>query len=676
VIIDEAHRSVYQKYRAIFDYFDSLLVGLTATPKDEIDRNTYGLFDLERGVPTDAYGLDEAVKDGFLVPVKAVSVPLRFQREGITYDQLSEDEQEQWDALEWNEEGDTPDRVDAAAVNKWLFNEDTVDKVLEHVMTRGQKVAGGDRLAKTIVFAENADHAKFIVKRFDINYPHHKGEFARVVTHRTEYVQSIIDDFAVKDRAPHIAASVDMLDTGIDIPEVANLVFFKLVRSKTKFWQMIGRGTRLCPDLFGPDQNKQFFYLFDYCGNIEFFKLKPDMSDGASAPPLSQRLFRARLTLIGALDQKLGGGAAYRAPEGELPRAAETKAAYAYATADVTEASLRQDTAELLRTQVTNMNVENFVVRPRRRLVEKYSEPVAWVAPGEEEFDELSREVSGLPTAKLDTDEEAKRFDLLMLRLQLALLRAEPGFVRLREQVRSLVGLLEEKSSIPMVRDQLALIEEVAGEEWWQDVTAPMLETARKGAAYQLRPDFVLGVEGRGWLARAEPPAYGIEDDEATVYDLLLWPDGAITRSDAGQLLPGSTQRIYVGVSGASCLGFLTLRQDGRIRLHEQPVAFIPFSTYDLGGLAAQSLCIRYTPPDRKNGQPQQVSPLAPRGMTLLHHAVRRPDEVFRLASANGTVTQELPVNAPPYGRLIATKLPPADCRLEAVNPPLSEHGA
>ncbi len=256
VIIDEAHRSVYQKYRAIFDYFDSLLVGLTATPKDEVDRNTYGLFDLENGVPTDAYALDEAVKDGFLVPPKAVSVPLKFQREGITYDDLSEEEKEQWDALEWDEEGDVPDRVEAEAVNKWLFNEDTVDKVLAHLMTRGLKVAGGDRLGKTIIFAKNQEHAEFIAERFDANYPHYKGEFARVITFKTEYAQSLIDDFSIPEKAPHIAISVDMLDTGIDVPEVVNLVFFKLVRSKTKFWQMVGRGTRLCPDLFGPGRTR------------------------------------------------------------------------------------------------------------------------------------------------------------------------------------------------------------------------------------------------------------------------------------------------------------------------------------------------------------------------------------------------------------------------------------
>ena len=272
IIIDEAHRSVFQKYRHIFNYFDSHLLGLTATPKDEIDRNTYGLFDLENGVPTDAYQLEDAVKDGYLVPTQAISVPLKFQRDGIKYDELSEAEKAEWDAMEWDEEGHIPDRIEAGALDQWLFNQDTADKVLEHLMTRGLKVAGGDRLGKTIIFAKNEKHAKFIEDRFNANYPHLKGEFARLITHKTTYAQSLIDDFSKKDKAPHIAISVDMLDTGIDVPEVVNLVLFKLVRSKTKFWQMVGRGTRLCPDLFGDGQDKQFFYLFDYCQNLEFFK--------------------------------------------------------------------------------------------------------------------------------------------------------------------------------------------------------------------------------------------------------------------------------------------------------------------------------------------------------------------------------------------------------------------
>ena len=222
IVIDEAHRSIYRKYRAIFDYFDSLLIGLTATPRDEIDRDTYSLFELERGVPTDSYDLDEAVGDGFLVPPTPISVPLKFQREGIKYDELSDEDKEKWDMLEW--EGQLPTgEIDANAVNKWLFNEDTVDKVLKHLMTYGLKVAEGDRLGKTIIFAKNHDHAMFIAQRFDANYPHLAGHFARVIDFKTEYAQSLIDDFSIPEKAPHIAISVDMLDTGIDVPEVVNL---------------------------------------------------------------------------------------------------------------------------------------------------------------------------------------------------------------------------------------------------------------------------------------------------------------------------------------------------------------------------------------------------------------------------------------------------------------------
>jgi type I restriction enzyme, R subunit len=453
VVIDEAHRSVYQKYRAIFEYFDSYLVGLTATPKDEIDRNTYSLFELETGVPTDAYGLEEAVRDHFLVPPRPVSVPVKFQREGITYNDLSEEEKEEWDALEWNEEGEIPERVEAAAVNKWLFNKDTVDKVLEHLMTRGAKVANGDRIGKTIIFAKNHDHAVFIAERFDKNYPQYKGTFARVIDFQVEYAQSLIDDLSNPAKAPHIAISVDMLDTGIDIPELLNLVFFKLVRSKTKFWQMVGRGTRLSPNLFGIGKDKECFYIFDYCQNLEFFGQNPATTDGASGESLGKRLFKARVELISALD--------------ESPK--EEKST-----------ELRLETAELLRNQVAAMNVNNFIVRPKRKYVEQYSEAKAWQKLGIEQQIEVADHLAGLPSELTDEDQDAKQFDLLMLRLQLAILRHEPSYERLRKQVVEIAGLLEEQSSIPMVQQQIELIQEIQSDEFWQGVTTPLLENVRK----------------------------------------------------------------------------------------------------------------------------------------------------------------------------------------------------
>jgi type I restriction enzyme R subunit len=468
IVIDEAHRSVYQKYRAIFEYFDSLLVGLTATPKDEIDKNTYGLFDLETGVPTDAYGLDEAVTDGHLVPPVAISVPLKFQRQGIRYDDLSEDEKEQWDALEWSEDGTVPTEVDPAELNKWLFNKDTVDKALEFLITQGQKVAGGDRLGKTIVFAKNNDHADFIADRFNISYPHYKGHFARVVTHKTEYAQSIIDDFSTKEKMPHIAISVDMLDTGIDVPEVVNLVFFKVVRSKTKFWQMLGRGTRLCKDLFGPGDGKQNFFVFDLCQNLEFFSQDPASSDGATAEPLSTRLFKARLEMIGELDKRLKLGE--QAGEG-VPKD--------YGGHPTVE-QLRVDTSGLLHAKVAAMNLDNFVVRSQRQVVEKYAKAEAWQTLGGDQFDELSHRVAGLPSELSDEDEEAKRFDMLVLRAQLAILQARPDFAGLRQKIQAIASALEDQEAIPAIKTEMALIQAVAGEEWWDDVTVPMLETVRR----------------------------------------------------------------------------------------------------------------------------------------------------------------------------------------------------
>jgi type I restriction enzyme, R subunit len=467
IIIDEAHRSVYQKYRAIFDYFDCLLVGLTATPKDEIDHNTYGLFDLENGVPTDVYGLDEAVAEGYLVPPRPISVPLKFQREGIKYDDLSDEDQEQWDALEWAEDGTVPDSVDSAALNKWLFNTDTVDKVLEHLMTKGEKVAGGDRLGKTIVFAKNNAHAEFIAERFNLNYPHYNGHFARVVTYKIEYAQSLIDEFSIKERMPHIAISVDMLDTGIDVPEVVNLVFFKAIRSKTKFWQMVGRGTRLCPDLYWPGQDKQFFNVFDYCQNLEFFSQNPDHSDGSATESLSTRLFKARLEMIGELDRRVAASSL----------AAEPRPTY---RDPLDDAQLRDEIAGFLHQHVVAMNLENFVVRPQRKSVEKFAKLESWNNLDGDSFTELAQKVAGLPTALLDNDEDAKRFDMLVLRTQLAILQTSPNFVALRERMQAIASALEEQVAIPAIKAHMVLIQSMAGDEWWEDVTVAMLEAARK----------------------------------------------------------------------------------------------------------------------------------------------------------------------------------------------------
>lgn len=458
IVIDEAHRSVYQKYRRIFEYFDSFLLGLTATPKDEVDYNTFALFGLETGVPTDDYELDEAIKDGFLVPPRAVRVPLGFQRHGIKYDDLTEQEKKRWESQDWRadddgdeDEDDYPDSVDAEAVNKWLFNTDTVDKALEELMTKGHRVAGGDRLGKTIIFAKNQRHADFIAQRFDANYPQYKGSFAAVITHSVSHGQDLIDRFSRTDSEPHIAVSVDMLDTGIDVPDVVNLVFFKPVRSKTKFWQMVGRGTRLRPDLYGPGLDKTDFFIFDLCGNVEFFGAHPAPADGTLAKSLSERLFEKRTDVVFALDR-------------------------AHAHTD-----LRTAIADGLHKQVQAMNLDNFLVRPRRRQVEIYRDRAAWESLTEQKLHEIVDNLADLPTTIRDTDEMAKRFDLIVLSGQLAVIHGDETELERREQrVRQIADGLLEQLTIPKIKDREVLLREVASDEWWTDVTPEMLEDARK----------------------------------------------------------------------------------------------------------------------------------------------------------------------------------------------------
>ena len=456
VIIDEAHRSVYQKYGAIFRYFDSLLVGLTATPREQVDRNTYALFDLEPGVPTDAYELETAVADGFLVPPRVQQVDLRFPREGIDYDTLSEEEKEQWESLDWGDDLDPdalPDRVNASAINNWLFNKDTVDKALQHLMEHGHKVDGGDRLAKTILFARNHEHAEFVEKRFNRHYPQHAGHFARVIDHYATYAQSLIDDFSQKDKAPHLAISVDMLDTGIDVSGVANLVFFKPVYSKIKFWQMIGRGTRLCPDLFGPGHDKQDFRIFDFCFNFDFFSENPEGIEAGGGVPLGTRLFRSRVQLLSHV---------------QATPALDPDMKFVDSLTDE------------LHGAVAAMNRENFIVRMHLEAVNRFRERKAWEQLSDSDVEVLQLEIAGLPN-EIETDDiESRMFDLTALRMQLALAEGnETVFESHRQRVVEIAMLLEEKSAIPAVRTQLGYLAAVRETDFWEGIGLSGLEDLR-----------------------------------------------------------------------------------------------------------------------------------------------------------------------------------------------------
>lgn len=462
VIVDEAHRSVYKKYRYIFDYFDSLLVGLTATPKSDIDKNTYDIFGLESGVPTYAYESDQAYADGYLVPPVCMSVPTKFMREGIHYKDLSEEEQEQW---EEKTELEDRDQVLPSEVNRFLFNADTIDKVLAHLMTHGIKVEGGDRLGKTIIFAANNNHANEISKRFNANYPKYAGHFARVITYKEDYAETLIADFKDNESKLTIAISVDMLDTGIDVPEVVNLVFFKVIKSKVKFLQMVGRGTRLRPLLFGLDKNnsdhhKQNFKVFDFCQNFEYFELNPEGATDTKQKSLSEAIFEKRLQLATGL---------YKIPE-------ENKALVAF----------RDYTLTLLHHQVAGMNVDNFIVRPQRQYVEKFIDRETWDSLDANQVSEIYTHVKKLPTeadafnSDEINEELAKRFDHLILQMQLEYLKRQKLPESLRLNVIEIASNLEAKTSVPNVAKHLTLIQEIQTNEYWQYITLSMLEEIRR----------------------------------------------------------------------------------------------------------------------------------------------------------------------------------------------------
>ena len=451
IIFDEIHRSVYNRYKSIFKYFDGIRIGLTATPKMEADRDTYALFNVEPNNPTYAYELDQAVNDGFLVPPRAISVPIKFQRKGIKYEELSEEEK-----LKYEEQftdpvtGEYPDEIDSSALNKWLFNADTVDKVLGHLMVNGIKVEGGDKLGKTIIFARSHKHARFIEDRFNIQYPQYKGDFLKVIDYHEEYKYDLLNKFKGKQNMPQIAVSVDMLDTGIDVPEVANLVFFKPVRSSAKFWQMIGRGTRLCKDLFGFGIDKKEFMIFDFCENFEFFNNKPKGIEGTSGKSLSQRLFELRLRLSFVLQNQ-----------------------------DETE--LKEYGRALLQgliLQTQSLNTDSFIVRQHWREVEKYRDPNAWNALTDLDIKELFDHIAPLIT-ETDQDEMAKRFDALMLDIQLSVLNGEKKQAGLIQKVVTTAGKLAKKAGIPSVAKKMDFIQDAQSKTFWTAGDIPAIERLR-----------------------------------------------------------------------------------------------------------------------------------------------------------------------------------------------------
>jgi type I restriction enzyme, R subunit len=456
IIIDEAHRSIYSKYKAIFDYFDAMLIGLTATPKKDIDRNTYSLFGIEDDDSTFAYELNTAVEQGFLVPPKAISIIGKFEREGIKYAELSDKEKEEYEEKFGDPTSEeAPDTIESGALNRWLFNADTVDKVLEHLMKDGIKVSGGDKLGKTIVFAKNHRHAVFIEERFNKNYPEYSGHFLRVIDNYESKAQDLLEKFTdpFEEQDPQIAVSVDMMDTGVDAPRVVNLVFFKMVKSRPKFKQMIGRGTRLCPDLFGPGEDKKEFMIFDYCQNFEFFDEHPEGASAKSMKPLLQQIFEAKLKvaqLISDLQEKTPA-----------------------------EVEVRDSFLEELHKTIQNLDENRFVVRKELRYVKEFSNKNRWLNLSKSDVQDINSHLSQLQPASRDDDELARRFDMLILIYQILLLSGSDNTGKYMSKISRTAASLQKKDNIPQVSIHIPLIKEVQTDQYWKTINVKKLDSLR-----------------------------------------------------------------------------------------------------------------------------------------------------------------------------------------------------
>ena len=431
IIVDEAHRSIYNKYKDIFTYFDALLIGLTATPKDEIDKNTYDIFGLESGVPTYGYELSQAVQDGYLVDFMTIETELKFMTEGITYDDLTADEKEDYEKLFTNEE-DIPEAIDSSALNQWLFNHDTIKKALHILMQHGQRIDYGAKIGKTIIFAKNHNHAEKILDVWNQEFPNYPPHYCRVIDNYANYVQDLIDDFSDPRKFPQIAVSVDMLDTGIDVPEILNLVFFKKVFSRAKFWQMIGRGTRLCTGLID-SADKEKFYIFDLCGNFSFFRMGARGKEAGTVATLQERMFNTKVEMVYKLQEL----------------AFQTDELKAY----------RVELVQDLTGKVKALNRDNFAVKQHLYMIDNFQTQNDFATLTYENTLQIAEHISPLIPPATD-DISAVRFDMLVYQVELAMLSAKP-YKRAKNDLFKKAQELSQYATIPAVAEQGELIEQI-----------------------------------------------------------------------------------------------------------------------------------------------------------------------------------------------------------------------
>ncbi|MBD5238701.1 MAG: DEAD/DEAH box helicase family protein [Bacteroidales bacterium] len=463
IIVDEAHRSIFDKFKAIFRYFDAMLVGLTATPRDQVNRSTYDIFELEQGEPNYAYEYQTAVDDGFLCPYRGLRYESEVLTNGIRYDELTAEEREQMEQIwEWEalqdaidpEKEPEPRDISNSEIFKYVYNTSTIDNMLNELMAKGLMIESGEKIGKTIIFAMNREHAEKIVSRFNLLFPHLGPDFCKQIDYSIKYAQDLIEKFEVRGGLPQVVVSVDMLDTGIDVPDVLNLVFFKRVRSRIKFWQMIGRGTRLSADIFGPGKDKEEFYIFDWCGNFDYFGENPQGIEPVRTQSLTERLFGLRADIALLLQ-----GAQYQ-EEGRW------------------EKEWHDELKELLQGQLLRLNDSHISVREHWETVAYYRNRANWQVLTAVGVDDMKREIGPLlPTQ--GGNEAALKFDMLALYVQLSLLDDTFDAARYEGKITLIAGALKQLGTVPQVMTKIDVINEVLTPNFWENKSLPAIERMR-----------------------------------------------------------------------------------------------------------------------------------------------------------------------------------------------------
>ena len=479
IIADESHRSIYNVYGDIFYYFDCHQIGLTATPVDFVTRSTFRLFDCEGQLPTANYDLEQAVQAGYLTPFEVFEHTTQFLREGISLDTLTKEQIEQLE-----EQGEDPSQYDFSSeqVDKVIYNKDTNRAILRNLMENGLRDATGQLPGKTIIFARNHQHAVLLRQLFDEMYPQYGGRFCQVIDNYDPRAEQLIDDFKGEgtNNDLTIAISVDMLDTGIDIPAILNLVFAKPVKSPVKFWQMIGRGTRLCPDLFGPGYDKSIFRIFDHWGNFERFDMGYRPAEPTQSKSLMQLVFEERLMLAETALHK-----------SEIP-------AFEMALA-------------LISADIEALPEESIAVREKWKEKRALSQPATLKAFAPATVARLRQEIAPLMQWRnIRGRSDAYALDLLIGRMQNALLRRSGQMDDLK------IELMDRLSALQMhlnpVREKAEIIKRVKSDQFWSAVSVEALDDAR------LRLREIMHHRQRGGGQPLLPKIVDITEDEAGVH--------------------------------------------------------------------------------------------------------------------------------------------------------------